>query len=502
MSAGPGRQSPARAEAPLQRAEAPRQRAVAPRQRAKVVLYNPKDVFYTMPLALVAIASELDPARYEIVIVDGRLEDDPEAALAARLEDALCLGVTVMTGAPIMEAIRAARVAKACRSDLPVIWGGWHPSMFGTECLAEAAVDATVQGQGEETFAEILERLGEGRSLEGCLGCCYRDGDGVARANPPRPFRDINAFARHNYDLFDVERFFALKGKRQLDYISSQGCHFRCAFCADPFVYNRKWAGFTPERMGEEIEALWRRWRFDDLNFQDETYFTYPKRVEGFADELIRRKLPITWAGTMRADQCFRLPEETFAKCKQSGLRRVLMGVESGSQQMLDRIKKDIKLEQVYFAAERCKRHGIAMNIPFIVGFPEEPDESVQATLDLVKALRAMSPDFQTPIFYFKPYPGTSITRQAVQSGYSLPCDLDQWSAFDFVGSVGGPWVSPEKFRLIERFKFFQQLAWDRSDGWKRALQRAARWRCRKNLYRLPVEKLLFEWLRPSPQLS
>ena len=69
------------------------------------------------------------------------------------------------------------------------------------------------------------------------------------------------------------------------------------------------------------------RYRFHDLNFQDETFFTHSRRVEGFAHQLISRKLPITWAGTMWADQCYRLPEETFAKCKESGLRRVLMGV-------------------------------------------------------------------------------------------------------------------------------------------------------------------------------
>ncbi len=188
--------------------------------------------------------------------------------------------------------------------------------------------------------------------------------------NPPRPLADVNSLAPHNFDLIDLDPYFQLKGKRQLDYISSQGCAFRCAFCADPFVYQRKWTGLGAERMGEELEALWRRWRFDDVNFQDETFFTYANRVEAVADELIRRQLPITWAATMRADQGQRLSEEVFAKCKRSGLRRLLVGVESGSQEMMDRIRKDIKLEQVFFVAERCRKHGVAVNFPFIVGFP------------------------------------------------------------------------------------------------------------------------------------
>ena len=470
-------------------------------QRRKVVLYNPQAVFYTMPLALVAIGSHLDPSRYEVVIVDARLEEDPEAALAPYLDDALCLGVSVLTGDPIRDAVRISRFAKSRRADLPVVWGGWHPSLFGSECLHEPSVDATVQGQGEATFAELVERFGRGDGLEGCAGCAYRTPEGEARQNAPRPFQDINTFATHDFGLIEVERYYELKGRRQLDYISSQGCPFRCAFCADPEVYQRKWGGLEARRMGEEIEALWQRYRFDDLSFQDETYFTYPKRVEAVADELIRSRLPITWAATMRADQCHRLPEEVFAKCKQSGLRRVLVGVEAGTQEMMDRIRKDIRLEHVYFTAERCRRYEVAVIFPFIVGFPGESEASIQASLDMAKELRAMSPDFQTPIFFFKPYPGSPITHEAVQGGYTLPCTLEEWADFDFIGSAG-PWVKPEVYRRVERFKFYQQVGFDRPRAWLAPLQKLARWRCRHDAYGWPVEKLVRDWIRPQEALS
>jgi len=128
------------------------------RARPRIVLYNPRAVFFTMPLALMAIGSELDPERYEVVIVDGRLEADAEAAVLAQLDGALCLGVTVLTGAPISDALAISRAAKRARPDLPVVWGGWHPSMFARECLEEASVDVIVRGQGEATFAEIVRR--------------------------------------------------------------------------------------------------------------------------------------------------------------------------------------------------------------------------------------------------------------------------------------------------------------------------------------------------------
>ena len=117
-------------------------------KRHKVVLYNPESVFYTMPLALLAVGSYLDPQKYEVRILDSRLEQDPGGAVLAEIDDALCLGLTVLTGAPIRDALAITRAAKARRPDLPIVWGGWHPSLFPTATLDEPNIDVTVQGQG------------------------------------------------------------------------------------------------------------------------------------------------------------------------------------------------------------------------------------------------------------------------------------------------------------------------------------------------------------------
>ena len=469
--------------------------------RRKVVLYNPPAVFWTMPLGPLAVGSHLPKERYEVVIVDGRLENDPVAALLSQLSGALALGISVLTGAPIRDALAASRAAKARFPALPVVWGGWHPSLFGTECLEEPSVDATVQGQGEETFAEILERIAGGGSLVGCAGSACRAGDGAPVKNPPRTFAAVQGFAPHDYSLLPVERYFELKGKRQIDYIASQGCRFRCAFCADPFVYGRQWTGLSPERLGEELSALHRAQPFDDVNFQDETFFTSLPRVDAIAEEILRRGLPVSWAATMRADQGVRLTDEVMAKVRRSGLRRVLMGVESGSQETLDRIKKDIRLEQVFLSAEKCLRHGVRVQFPFIVCLPGESDESVRASLDVARRLRAMSPFFETPIFYFKPYPGTPLTEEAVRDGYRPPRTLDEWALFDFY-DADSPWVTPERKRLVERYKFYQRIAYEEPISWKRPLQRLARWRCENEAFSFPMEKAVGDLLFPRPALS
>jgi radical SAM superfamily enzyme YgiQ (UPF0313 family) len=472
--------------------------ASTPGARRKVVLYNPRAVFYTMPLALLAIGSELDPVKYEVIIVDGRLDPDAEKTVVAHLDGAVCLGVTVLTGAPIADALRVSHAAKRRFAQLPVVWGGWHPSMFGRECLRDASVDVTVQGQGEATFAEIVSRLAEGRSLEGCAGCTYRGADGQVHANTPRALLPLDRFRPHDYSLIPVESYYTLKGKRQLDFISSQGCNFRCAFCSDPFVYGRKWVGIDPTSMVGKLRALWDRYRFDDLNFQDETFFTKRERVRAMAQQLVESGMRFTWAATMRADQGVRLPDEVWELCKRSGLRRLLVGVESGDADMLKRIKKDVTLDEVFHTAQRMRELRIAGTFPFIVGFPDESDDSVAATLEAAKKLRTMSDDFETPIFYFKPYPGSAIVADAVARGFRLPDSLTDWAGFDFIAGLPGPWVSAEKYRLIERFKFFLDLAGRR----RSLLRRLAQLRCRHNNFDYPIEMHVMRWLWPTQKLS
>ncbi len=154
--------------------------------RHKIVLYNPAAVFWTMPLGLIAVGSALDPELYEVKIIDARLEKDPVAAVLAECKDALCLGMGVLTGDPIHDAMKVSRAAKKLRPDLPVVWGGWHPSLFPRECLDEPSVDVAVSAQGEETFAEIVESYVEGRDLEGVLGATWRDASGSVRAESAR----------------------------------------------------------------------------------------------------------------------------------------------------------------------------------------------------------------------------------------------------------------------------------------------------------------------------
>jgi len=467
--------------------------------RPRVVLYNPRAVFYTMPLALLALASALDRRRFDVVIVDGRLERDPVARVVAAADGALCVGVSVLTGAPIHDALAVSRAVKAAHPACAVVWGGWHPSLFARECAADRVVDAAVVGQGEDTFMEIVERLAHGQPLAGCAGTVVRDGREIV-SGTPRALKDLNALPSHDYSLIPVASYFAMKGKRQIDYVSSQGCRFRCAFCADPAVFARAWTGLAPERVADEIESLSAQYTVEEVAFQDETFFTHPARIDRLADELLRRGLSIAWTATLRADQACRMGEASFEKAVRAGLTRVMIGVESGSQDTLDRLKKDARIDQVMTAAEMCARHDVGVIFNFIVGFPDEPEASIEATLKLAKQLRAMHAGFETPIFYYRPYPGNPLADAAHAGGYTFPQTLEAWADFDYVGARG-PWVSADRWKQVERFKFYARHAWQ-PGMWRWPLRAASRWRCDRDWYAFPVEKALVELVRRPQQVS
>ncbi|MEO6458659.1 MAG: cobalamin-dependent protein, partial [Chloroflexia bacterium] len=157
----------------------------------KIVLYNPTAVFWTMPLGLIAIGSALDPAQYEVEIVDARLEENPLSSLLTEARGALCVGMGVLTGEPIRDALGAARALKKEHPNIPVVWGGWHPSLFPAECLEENSVDVVVSGQGEVTFAELVERYSQGGDLHDIAGLTWKDTDGQIVQNQPRPTIDV-----------------------------------------------------------------------------------------------------------------------------------------------------------------------------------------------------------------------------------------------------------------------------------------------------------------------
>ncbi len=462
--------------------------------RRPIVLYNPRGESHILPLALVHIGSML-PER-TVHIVDGRVDVAPESRVAALAQDALCLGVTVLTGAPILDALRVTRMARAARPDLPVVWGGWHPSLMPEQCLASGLVDACVNGQGETTFADVVAALEDGRGLDTVPGIIWsRDGEVVR--NPPRPFEDVNHFPRANFDLIDMERYFLYRGVRRLDFCSSQGCPFECSFCADPMVYQQRWSGLRAERVVSEIAAHVARYRLSEVFFNDDNFFTDLKRTEAICRGLIDAGVRVSWFGTGRGDLLRRLTDEQLALLKESGCSKINVGAESGSPELLKHIKKGTLVEEVLETAEKLHRYGIGARFSFIAGFPQEPAASLPETYKAVKALREIDGEFETPIYFYAPYPGTELADRMPAMGFEAPRRLEDWERVDLDHSIG-PWISRAVRRWVPRYNFYLRHGYQRPRGGfaKWLLHLLARARVKTNFYRFDLERRAVDFMK------
>jgi anaerobic magnesium-protoporphyrin IX monomethyl ester cyclase len=306
----------------------------------------------------------------------------------------------------------------------------------------------------------------------------------------------MNSFPPALYQLLDVECYFRHKGARQIDYSSSRGCPYRCTFCADPIIYKSKWTGLKPERILRELLDLHHRYEMEEVFFLDDDLFASLKRIQALADTFIQAGSPFGWKGTARADELCRLPVTFFHRLRESGCRRINIGAESGSQQILDRIKKEYRAEEIVTAGRRAADAGIGVTYSFIAGFPGETDEDFQRTVEMIKELRRISPQLEATLYFYSPYPGTELVAELEARGSTTPRRLEEWADF----SIDSAWL-PDRERLsrkVRNLNFYLRHGYARRDGgpFRRMLQAVSRVRCDHDWYRLPLEPYLAHLLR------
>ena len=425
-------------------------------KKPKVVIVFPRTAGDTansgiFPLPALAVAAPLHHDGYEVVIMDERHHRDFQSALLDACDGALCVGVSTITGYQLKGAIRYTRLVRRHYPGCTVVWGGYHPSLFPDQVIEEGYADAVVRGQGELSFHELVGRLAAGTDLKGVAGVTYRDLGGTIVTNPPRPFHELDDLPPVPYELVDIERLFDITGKRSIQYMSSQGCAFHCAFCVEVSVYGG-WKAKSAARVVDEIAALKDLCQMDHLSFSDANFFLNPKRVREICELLIERDLGITWSCTARADQVSRMGPEFAAKLRRSGCVKIGIGIESGSERILKLIDKRISPEDAYTANRLLGEVGIQGDYAFMTGFPKEIPESrdeVWQTLMLIKKIRRENPEVITHVFYFTPYPGTQMAEITSKLGLEMPTTTEQWSDWDS-DDAKTDWLTPKEKRLVE----------------------------------------------------
>ena len=471
--------------------------------KQKVVLFYPPYGGPPLgaPLCLLHLAAPLLESGFEVSVIDGAITPGHEGIVAREIENALCIGISLLTGPMISTGVRIARMVREIRPELPIIFGGWHPSLVPDQTLQPDFVDALVRGQGELTLLEIAQRLAEGKNLEGVRGVS-RKRDGRVVHEEERPVENINNLPKPAYHLADFDGYARARGKREMGYASSIGCPYACNYCTDHVFYKRRFNAYKAERVVEDVAELVERYRLDEVPFLDSNFPVDTRRAIAIARGLIEHKVKVRWTVQASTDLLCRMSDEDVCLLRESGLYYMGFGTESASQEVLALMnKKHERVRDMYETARKTEQAGINVNFNLILGYPGETEADRVETFRIMSdiARRHLNVGFSPNIF--TPYPGIPIWPQLKQMGVREPESLEEWNDLP-LGTNVLPWLQGDEARRLRRMlEFFlindhiRKAAKGRP--WMNRTVRLTlgaplRWRLRKRRFGFPIELWAF----------
>lgn len=409
------------------------------------------------PWAYLYLAAVLRERGIEVEILDEMTMPGLEARLDRALaKRPIAVGITAMTGEQIRHGLRWAKYVRE-HGNAAIVWGGIHASLLPEQTARHALADYAVAGEGEFAFADLVECLDRQGDPAGIPGVFFERG-GEVHGVRPRTFVDLAAAPAFPFDLVDIGQYITRRPDlgiaRHFEICTSRGCPHHCGFCYIESVHGSRWRCLEAADCVARIKAAVQHFGVDGISFREDNFFVQRARVEAIARALIAEKVNIRWTASCRINYAVRYTPEFLALLRESGCALLTFGVESGSDRVLEFIRKDITVAQVLEVARKMTASGIRATYHFMGGFPTETAEEFLETCRLIEALRAISPDAVVrEMSIFAPYPGIGLIPACAAGGYREPQTLEDWVAMDW-SHPERPWLSREQSRLIADAQF------------------------------------------------
>lgn len=474
----------------------------------KIVLVRPQNIYnYNNypPLNLISIGTRLKQEGYEVVIINCAFEKDHLTTISEHVTDALFVGISFLTS----EIPSTYEILKFVKKNfkVPIVVGGWHCTLFPEQMANCEYTDFVVVGEGEEHTVAIAKAIETGNWINSKI--YGKDILNIETLPAPDYSLDRNIERFITGYLTDKLSEVATQPMRWLPYETSRGCPSRCTFCINTVTDNKRYRKKSAEKVIEEMECIVKKYCLTHVKIIDDNFFVDIKRVREICQGILEKGLNITWDGECRCDYFNEtmLNDETLELCKRSGLVQLTLGIESGSSQTLDIMKKDITTEDAELAVMKCNQHAVIARSSFILEIPGEGIDDIKKTVAFINRLRKYE-YFTCGVGTFRPYPKCELTERLIAEGYlKEPDSFDEWTdktTIDMYTSVEyiRPWQVNGKYsesasyylnmeseirlgshqieRWVDRIKnnIFIALAWMRN---------------RFMFYRFPIDKELYK---------
>ncbi|MGD0057104.1 MAG: radical SAM protein [Methanomassiliicoccales archaeon] len=410
------------------------------------------------PFGIMYVGAYLRSNSYEVALFDWsgeELGEEKKSALQEFRPD--IVGVTVLISSSILRAMEISKWSKEMGA--AVVWGGPGPTVLAEITLRDAPVDAVVIGEGELTMLELCTALHDRSRLNHVKGIAFMENGKVVFTSPRPRIEDLDALPMPLWDsIGDIGRYaIPFYGRKAIPMNTSRGCPNTCTFCYSKKMWGYTWHARSAEKILAELRLI--RKIYPPLNgvlFDDDLMAGDMKRLRRLCELLIETKTDILWNCQLRADE---INEDLAGFIKEAGCRQVSVGVESGSQRLLDMTLKHVRLEDIKAAFDILHGVGIEGVAMLMVGLPGETEEDFAQTKRFLDRLEADSYMFAV----YVPYPGTELYKVAREHGFEEPKTLKEWAM------RGG-----EHHTMISR-RNLSEVPWQRIDEFMTRMAKKAR---------------------------
>jgi radical SAM superfamily enzyme YgiQ (UPF0313 family) len=466
-----------------------------------------------IPLSLLHLAAVLEGQRPWQILDGNFITDLVSAALGAlRARPHALVGITVMPGPQVAPAIEVSAAIRAAFPAIPIVWGGYFPTLYPEAAINAPYVDVVVRGQGEQPLLDLVTcDARDPSALEAIKGITWkRHGEPVH--NPDAPLIPPDALPSLPYEgLGKVQQFMppSFFGARTAVHQAAVGCRYRCSFCGVVSMWNGSTLLDAPARLEMHLGMLRNRWGADAVQFYDHNFFDREESSVPILEVLAKLGMP--WWCYARADTLARFSISTWEAIRRSRLRMTYMGAETASDEVLSRMRKGSRVDHTLEAAARCREYGVIPEFSFVLGGPDDPEEEIEKTFAFIRKIKNLNPDSEIILYFYSPTP--QVDRMSLRkqpgaahlpvlqtygpSGPALPTTPEEWTEPQWVSWVchqDAPWLTPRmRKRVID---FAQVLACrfptvqdHRTPAWGKAvLRNLSRWRYATGTYARPLE--------------
>ena len=415
-------------------------------KKNKIVFIRPnyRSHLITPPLGLGYLSSFLRAKGYETQIIDALNLDCSPQRIAELCEGADIVAINCLSSY-FLETIELSKILK--EQGFTIVIGGAHATALPELTLKETHADYLIVGEGELSLSQLVECIKNNKPVDDIPGVMTD----VAKKTIKSPLiENLDALPFPDWRQIDPRAYKKaphgglVKSFPVAPIISSRGCPFECTFCASPFLSDRKIRFRSPENVVDEIEYLVNKFDVKEIHFEDDNLTLNRKHVEGICELLLRRNIKVNWA-TPNGVRVDTMDLELLKLMKKSGCYFIAFGVESGNQDILNRVKKRTSLEMVEKAVKLAKKTGIITQGFFIFGLPGETEQTIRETIKYARKL----PLDKAQFLILDVLPGSQLWNEKINS------QLTNWSHKSYQEATWVPeGLTREKLNLSPGYAF------------------------------------------------